>query len=76
MGNKMKVLSLEEINLLDFQVPAEVFDVVMRLEHTAREYHRLREALEFYADENNWRRILEHPAGKRAREALKKSEGE
>lgn len=57
----MKVLSLEEIAIGDRafelsmgKVEDDVALLFKRLLHTAREYHRLREALEFYADETKW----------------------
>lgn len=92
----MKVLSLEEIKSLQeiWEAMNESklfggFDLDQRILHTAREYHRLRKALEFYAnpdhieDDSDVEEIImdqgdfdehEFRLGKIAREALKESE--
>jgi hypothetical protein len=73
----MKPLSLEEISMVQEYEDWSDFDMndnFERLLHTAREYHRLREALKEIANSYAW----SEPGCpfRLAREALKESEGE
>lgn len=81
----MKILSLEEtdcwINLcgtcgggVHISRP-----ILRKILHTAREYHRVREALEFYAANTKFDRAdmqWKNDNGAKAREALRESEGD